>query len=461
VDDIRILGKSELEVRQGIVYLDALCRDRGLIPSADKHGIRRAKNADEALQGIAILASYSSIQRADLAVEEAERLFFSALNEREDEVADRSRFRLALFRAPKSRRILNRVVRLWEHYPEHTDAYVAFLSNYGRTKQVIELSTRLLRERYPYGYVRGELWKLLARTGAADELKDLVELAIEAIRQSKKGVAARLGAFSFLCACQHHGLGNYSKWVKWEKNALIQCLVAPYVGLSSEAERDVVGQMLERSAPEPALGLAWVLFRNATSPTTLGVDSARIHPVARAAYSRLGLLPPAPAPRADAVDLLLVRRYRIPRWNRWRAALGPEYRHAHQILLLADALFEADPSSWLMHQDAFNDALFRAFQGLLAARGDPGAIATVGRKGKLKDYGALVQEGAFVAAHPALAAELQTVHDRRVRTPAAHAYEKVGGRKTVPLKKREQHQLVGALKRAYGEVIRILSGLGI
>jgi retron-type reverse transcriptase len=36
VDDIRILGKTELEVRQALVYLDILCKSRGLIPNSDK-----------------------------------------------------------------------------------------------------------------------------------------------------------------------------------------------------------------------------------------------------------------------------------------------------------------------------------------------------------------------------------------------------------------------------------------
>lgn len=36
VDDIRILGKTELEVRQALVYLDILCKSKGLIPNSDK-----------------------------------------------------------------------------------------------------------------------------------------------------------------------------------------------------------------------------------------------------------------------------------------------------------------------------------------------------------------------------------------------------------------------------------------
>jgi hypothetical protein len=461
VDDIRILGKSELEVRQGIVYLDSLCRDRGLIPSADKHGIRRATSRGEALDGIASLASYGSIPRADLKPKKAERLFSSALNKHGDEIVEKTKLRLALFRAQKSRKILNRVVRLWEHFPEHTDAYVVFLSNYERSKQVVDLSIRLLQSRFPYDFVRGELWKLLGRMGSVDEIGKMIELAVETVKKPKKGVAARYGAYTFLCRCEREGLGNYSRWMKWEKDTLLQSLAAPYLRLELEGERDVVRQMLIRSSPEPGLALVWNFFRDGTSPVELNADINKIQPVARSAYSKLDLLPPLSSPRADAIDRLLVRRYRIARWNRWRNVFSNEYRHSHQILLLAEALFDFDPSSWLLYQDAFNEALFRAFQKILDANNAPGTIATIHPNGKLKDYGAMLFEGPFVTAYPTLANELQSVHDRRVKLPGAHPYQKHTGRKTIALKKREQRTIVVTLERTYTEFIHILSGLGI
>ena len=36
VDDVRILGKTELEVRQALVELDIFCKSKGLIPNSQR-----------------------------------------------------------------------------------------------------------------------------------------------------------------------------------------------------------------------------------------------------------------------------------------------------------------------------------------------------------------------------------------------------------------------------------------
>jgi hypothetical protein len=45
VDDIRILGKTELEVRQALVHLDILCKSKGLIPNSDKTKLKQVTGA--------------------------------------------------------------------------------------------------------------------------------------------------------------------------------------------------------------------------------------------------------------------------------------------------------------------------------------------------------------------------------------------------------------------------------
>ena len=94
--------------------------------------------------------------------------------------------------------MLKIVIKLWEHYPEHTDAYVAFLESYQRADSVVTLATRLLGSNYPYDYVQGELWKLVARMGRKSELLSLTQLAIDAVRNSNSGHASRLGIYIFL-----------------------------------------------------------------------------------------------------------------------------------------------------------------------------------------------------------------------------------------------------------------------
>jgi hypothetical protein len=58
VDDIRILGKTELEVRKALVDLDILCKSIGLIPHSDKTCIKQVNSAIELLKDIPEITLY-------------------------------------------------------------------------------------------------------------------------------------------------------------------------------------------------------------------------------------------------------------------------------------------------------------------------------------------------------------------------------------------------------------------
>jgi retron-type reverse transcriptase len=49
VDDLRMFGKSEEDVRRGVISLEVLCRERGLIPQVGKYAIKQATSLRDAL----------------------------------------------------------------------------------------------------------------------------------------------------------------------------------------------------------------------------------------------------------------------------------------------------------------------------------------------------------------------------------------------------------------------------
>ena len=144
---------------------------------------------------------------------------------------------------------------MWEHYPEHTDAYVAFLENYQRSDEIIVLANRLLKSSYPYDYVQGELWKLLARMGTISELDALKSLAIQVVKDTSSGYASRIGAQIYLCRCDEVGLGDFQKWLIFEKRAFVKALVTPHMNLSSNSGNYAGKCILTRSLVDPHLGM--------------------------------------------------------------------------------------------------------------------------------------------------------------------------------------------------------------
>jgi retron-type reverse transcriptase len=294
VDDIRIMGKTELEIQQALVYLDILCRERGLIPNSDKTKITKIKSREELVNGMPEIIGYVESGKSNqIEQAEAESLIADAISEENSSIRilDRSKLRFALFRAPASNKLLNIVLQLWKHSPQHADAYVSFLENYERVEEVINLCDELLRLKFPYDYIRGEMWKLLARMCNSNELFNLRELAIETIKHSKKGSASKIGAYIFFCKCEQKGIGAYSKWLMYENSAIVQSIVSPYLDLRPSRCRFAVKRFLQRNLPDPSLGLTRELIANNVSIDELGMIKEDLHPIVQNVYYNAGIIP--------------------------------------------------------------------------------------------------------------------------------------------------------------------------
>jgi hypothetical protein len=462
VDDVRILGKTELEVRQALVCLDILCKSRGLIPNSDKTKIKKVSSADELVEGIPDVKSYFDDGSGSiLSKTAAQKRVLDAVEIKDKiEVKDRTLFRYILFRSPQSEDILEIVLGTWEHYPEHTDAYVAFLENYQRSDGVVSLAIRLLESKYPYDYVQGELWKLAARMSSKSELSQLVQLAIDTVRNPNSGTASKFGVYVFLCQCDKVGLGNYEKWIMYEKKSLVQALVAPYLQISTSGGIEACKIFLSRTLSDTYLGLVRPLVESGINLNSFCKNPVQFPVVAQQVYNATGISGHV-IPSPDAIGNLIAKRYSVKKWNKWKDLLQGEYDHAFMELKFADLHFESHLSSWLNYQDAFNEIVFRSLQIFLANKSVAGAISLVNKNGDRLDYGVLLGNSNFKSTFPILQDGLQKTHSRRNSAPGSHPYDKKTGNKASPLKKREQVVLKQYLDNVFDQIIKITEGLGI
>ncbi len=461
VDDIRILGTSELEVRKALVNLDVLCRERGLIPSSEKTTITRIENEEVLVQNIPPILLYQETSSPkQMAEEEAEIAIKDTmlLNDNSIEIIDKSKFRYILFRAGPSEKILRIIIALWIHNPHHIDAFASFLESYDRVDEIVNLCKRDIAQS-PYDFIRGEAWKILARMCTASECKQLIARAINSVKV-KNCSATKIGAYKFLLRCEEFGLGSYSNWMMYEDSALIQALSVQNLMLSPSSGTGAASHILMRHIPDPSLGLINPLLASRMTINQFGQHPDTLLQVTRNVYFKAGIIQDGRRIRKDVLGNKLSQRYKIIKWNKWQTLFGSEYNHVYSLLTLAESYFKGYRSAWLAQQDAFNDALFRAFQLFLSSKNALGAIPTTDNKG-LIDYGKLINDNNFKKAYPLLSSHLSTVHSQRCKQPNAHPYEKRTGQKAVVLKANEQRTMVAHLSAAYTEIIKILANLGI
>ena len=461
VDDIRILGQSELEVRKALVDLDVLCRERGLIPSSEKTTIIQIRDEEQLVENIPPIFLYQEISGSkQMSAEEAEQSIREALSQSENgiNITDKTKFRYILYRSGQSDEILRLVVALWIHNPHQIDAFTSFLENYDRVDEIVALCYQDIISS-PYDFVRGEAWKILARMCSTEEARQLTTRAIYAVK-TKNCSATRIGAYKFLLRCEELGLGSYSKWMMYEESALIQAIAVKSLFLSHDKGVALAIQILQRRQPDPSLGLTASLVKANMTIDQLGFPPDRLLPVTRNVYFKTEIIRVRRRIRTDVMGNKLSLRYKIPKWNKWQTLFGVEYQHAYSLLNFAESYFKGYRSAWLAQQDAFNDALFRVFQSFLTLNSAPGIIPTRDGKG-LIDYGFLINNNIFRSAYPSLASHLNIVHSRRSRLPNAHPYEKRTGKKAIALKADEQRAMVAHLAAAYAEIILIATNFGI
>jgi len=457
VDDIRLFGREENEVRKSAIVLEQLCRERGLIPQSSKFGIRELNTAQEAMGSLPSIPPIDGRQPngLEMPADHARKMLVSALNKKHSLVADKSRFRFVMYRAPADKVVLRHVLRLLPRHPEHIDAFMAYLSNYASSRSATNAAIRYLQNEVPYSYVRGELYHLLARIGACSDLKRALPLARKDARRRADCAALSWGVMHFLIRCQRENLAGIGRRLNTEI-PLSRSLLAPVFPDRTFLRGQVIPRMLQGSLEEQ-LAVAREMQKRKIALRNLGLTRRQIGAHALRSLRALGVIRRSLRQNIDWVDKRLVECYGIPARPIWRTLLGTEYEHALQILIEADACFDSAPSNWLSLQDSFNDVLVRQLFVYLDSHGMPGHTRTKGRDGRLIDFGILLQDGApFDKTYPTLAALLRDVHKRRSQLPGSHPYEKKGGARNRFLKRAEKQQLVNKLKQIYEEMARIV-----
>jgi hypothetical protein len=454
VDDIRLFGRTQQEVRKAAIRLEIHCRQRGLIPHGEKYGVFLAGSEREALGMLPSVPAPDDEDEHPVLIDarEAVHLFGKSLKRRPLRIVDKTRARHVLFRAKSSTRLRSYVLQLLPRQPEHIDAFMYYLGHHGRSPKLITVAKDCLRNS-PYEYVQGEMWHLLARMLKPTEMRHLVRVCADALKDTNAGFCLKWGAAHFACAAEKSGLGKYSRLLQFQ-SSLLQALVVPILPDGRYRAGDsVVRSFLRRSDYSPGIAIAQELVRRKLTHRHFRIRATSMASQVQNVFHAIGLIRRRSG-IVDPVGEILARRFRVSKWREWRSLLGPQYDHASQILAVGDPIFASGRSEWLNHQNSFNQVVFLAIQDLLRRRGLKGAIRTRHSSGKLMNYGSTLDpNNAFSKRYPVVANSFRAANQRRNRLPGCHPYEKTGGSENRFLTVKERDVLLTKLSRAYEHII--------
>jgi len=457
VDDVRLFGRTEDEVRAAVIKLERRCRERGLIPQSGKFSIKRAQSVEDAMGMLPSIADPQRTERTEsgaIPIAQARRVFLSSIGGKPYRVTDKTRLRYVLYRAEPDSHILKLVLKLLPHHPEHADAFFNYLAFFGFRKPILQICLNLV-VKSPYPFVRGEAWHVLARylqTPIALDVAVRGDLKSRAISIAKdrrsEYIMEKWGACHFLAVLEAISGTHLSRFL-WYQPALLQSLLANILPDRALGAGEAADYYLRRSTFEPGLSICGRIHGLGLTLGTFGLADSELPSQVRNTLCQLGVIPNRGA-SVDPIGEILQARYRLSPAKPWHALLGVEYVYALGLLKEAEASFESGRSFWLACQNTFNHAIFLALQRYLALIGHPLTCTTKNKLGQLVEYGVLLdRNGRFSKRCPEIADVFRDMNDRRNCLPVSHPYEKKTAIRCRYLKAKERNQFVQRLLSAY------------
>jgi hypothetical protein len=453
VDDIRLFGKTENEVRQLAVKLEQSCRHRGLIPQSKKFEIRKLESPDDAMGALPSIppTDGKDILEPEMSSSEALTILESAIGGKPIKIKDKSRFRYVMYRAPVDKKFLNKVLMLLPRHPEHIDTFVAYFANFKKRHSITKAITKYLSSGLPYSYVRGELWQVLSRMGTRDELEKCLPLARIDVKNRKNCIVLSWGVMHFLMKCEAIGLSRLGNRLASE-SPMGRALLAQ-VFSNREFTPNGYGKILLKGTLEEQLAGARELQRRHVSLNDLGLQQRELSSLCRNTLRSLGIIRRRHHVETDWISEKLSSLYGCTNTPIWRDLLGSEYEHALQLLIEAEARYSGAYSEWLSLQDSFNDILIRQFFIFLKSKGLPGHSKLINNSGQLVKYGSLIAyRSPFDMQYSKTADVLRQIHSRRNKLPGSHPYDEKGGAKNRWLQKWELKGLSRFVKYSINQI---------
>jgi hypothetical protein len=452
VDDIRLFGKTENEVRQLAVMLEQRCRHRGLIPQSKKFEIKRLDSPNDAMGSLPSIppTDGKDTLEPEMTSIEALSILESAIGGKPIKIKDKSRFRYVMYRAPADKKFLDKVLMLLPRHPEHIDTFIAYFANFSRRHSITKAVLNYLASGLPYSYVRGELWQILTRMGNRNELHKGLSLARNDSKTRKSCVVLSWGVMHFLLRCEAIGLSRLGKRLSSE-SPMGRALLAPAFP-AREFTHNGYAKILLKGTLEEQLAAARELQRRNVSLGNLGLRQRELTSLCRNTLRSLGVIRRRHHIETDWICERLVSLYGCIDISIWRSLLGTEYEHALQFLIEAEARYPGAYSEWLALQDSFNDIVIRQFFIFLNSKGLPGH-ATLSAGGRLVKYGLLIaSKSPFALSYASTADLLRQIHSRRNVLPGSHPYNEKGGAKNRWLKIWERNLLATAVKKSLDQI---------
>ncbi|MEI6501769.1 MAG: reverse transcriptase domain-containing protein, partial [Armatimonadota bacterium] len=446
VDDVRLYGRDEHDLRHLLVELDLLSKSIGLFPQSGKICLREVTDVGEEIKSVSNPPEVGFGGPPPNQVAVRDRIVDLTRNY-QVKPRDETRLKWALSQATPSRPLSRRLLRIARSYPHLHRNIARYMERHSTfTPETAEGLLDLLAEEDVYpAFCASFLMAALGRVPAG-----LVHRYVEHARRELRRTAKLPGATDLRAAC---GAWLLSANVLSYADARELMLAAPEWWLTKDLIKHVDSRAIGGPSWEALLN-ALVRDQSADvsivaayhmASNSLAVSTPRrgVHSPAELSLLEFGLIRRRRA-RPCGIDAALTAILgRSPTDRSWRTIFGPRYTHARRIAVRAKANAETDVTAWVLTMDTLHDLLLESLYAHDTTLGtyQPGNIG-----------GVLGPSGRLASAYPALHAAIAYIHEKRLGAYLAHARHRQTGRQTKPIEWPDLKMGTRLIIRAYHEL---------
>lgn len=443
VDDIKILARSEDELRRKLIRLDIATREIGLFPQTAKINIRRVSNPDDEIKSVSRPPEPALRPCVD-----QKKLVARILELTRNDILSSSsvfRFKYLLPHVAPTHRLNVRLMRVLRRNPHLSEVICMYFSKYNRLpgKLAAEMLSAIqgpeLYHAVSASLLRACLGKLsLVHTAdlgqfAARRLLDPARGSIQLQPSYKESLIAwglHAGSLTF---SQYEGLVlNEKDW--WVRKCALRELEENRYGRASYT--DLLNKCLRVGEGEAARIAASLLLRD---KLTLSKPYGDVEITAKQALKAAGVIRQIGRP-SSRINVILAYIFGRAQTNYdWKRFFGKYHRDAEIITIFLKRNRESNIDAFLVQLDSFCDFLTRE----LWRRMKQGS--------QCPNYGHAIKDIALTTALPKTMACFLKLHDLRLQSATAHPRTKAGqpGRR---LKHRDFYKLRPELVNAFDEL---------
>lgn len=440
VDDIVIQGVTRNEVLKNIIFLEKICKEKGLIPQSSKFQVFKATSADEAIGKYPSLTS----EERERIYDSPQELVLKLKKSFEPNSLDSTCIRYILKTYSESDVLLPIVFKEFCNHFEFVEEFCIYLKRFSATnsKEIINfIEPLILKNEIPYEFVLKELWEVLG------EIEKYISVPSYALNKIAKASNEEwYGIMNFLYVKNKN---KYCYHVAFQKKSILQLLE-----INNFNEKIIFNNsfhLIIQKYEKRSLSELPIILNNAINYLSL---------ISNRAMNNLEAVKIPKIEDFESVKYFLHEDYDIDVKIDWATFFEKDYKIAQVLIYESHISKNINKTAWLNLLDSFNDLLIRKFIELLKIKNSKINWPKTIDKNKLVDIGNIYNgENKFSTTYEKIAKSFNCLHKRRSSDLLSHAKDKKTQKNNTFLTTSEQRKLISLYKSALKELVTEIESL--